>query len=99
MMYSIFMLKDCKATTEKLFMPYEWTMAHGGVNYAEYETVYNGHIEPKETVAETLEAIYTMFNLDHPADYRGRSLSVSDLVVLEETGTYFCDSVGFKKIN
>lgn len=99
MMYSIFMLKRCNATTEKRFMNYEWTMAHGGVNIYEYETAYTGHIEPKETVNDTLEAIYTMFNLHTPADYRGRSMSVSDLVALEETGTYFCDIAGFKKIN
>lgn len=99
MMYSIFMLKNCNATAEKRFMNYEWTKAHGGVNIYEYETAYTGHIEPRATVQETLEAIYTMFNINHPADYCGRSLSVSDLVALEETGTYFCDSTGFKKIN
>ncbi len=99
MMYSIFMLKDNNDTFAKRFMRYEWTMAHGGVNFAEYDTVYTGHIEPRATVEETLEAIFLMFNIDHPEDYRGRSLSVSDLVALEDTGTYFCDSVGFRQIN
>ena len=98
MMYSLFMLKDCDATADKRFMCYDWTMAHGGVNLAEYETVYTGHIEPRATVAETLEAIFTMFEFVHPHDYRGRSISVSDLVALEDTGTYFCDSVGFKQL-
>ena len=98
MMYSIFMLKDNLTTVPKRFMRYDWTMAHGGVNVNEYDTVYTGYIEPRATVEETLEAIFTMFNVNHPADYRGRSLSVSDLVALEEIGTYFCDSVGFKQI-
>lgn len=98
-MYSVFMLKGECASDHKLFMSYDWTMAHGGVNINEYVTVYTGHIEPRATVHETLEAIYTMFNINHPADYKGRSLSVSDLVVLEGTGTYFCDSIGFKQIN
>ena len=98
-MYSIYMLKDCKETTDKRFMRYEWAMTHGGVNIFEYETVYTGHIEPRATVEETLEAIYTMFNISHPADYHGRSMSVSDVIALEDTGTYFCDSFGFKQLS
>lgn len=97
MLFTIYMLKDGR--DDNLFMSYDWAMAHGGVNVSDYEAVYTGSVEPKEKVAETLEAIYTMFNLDHPAGYRGRSLSVSDLVALEDTGTYFVDSIGFRKIN
>ena len=96
MKYSLLMLKNSCAC--KLFMPYHWTMDNGGVNLDEYETVYTGHIEPNAMVDATLEDIFVMFNLNRPDDYRGRSMSVSDLVVLEETDTYYCDSVGFKKI-
>lgn len=98
-MYSIFMLKRCDETTDKQFMPYKRTMDHGGINLNEYETVYTGSIEPEETVAETLETIFRIFNLDRPQDYTGRTMSVSDLVALEEAGTYFCDSIGFKPID
>lgn len=98
-MYSIFMLKGEQASDHKLFMSYDWTMAHGGVNLSEYVAVYTGHIEPEETVAETLETIYRIFNLDRPKDYTGRSMSVSDIIALEDTGTYFCDSIGFKKMD
>lgn len=97
--YSIFMLKGEVASDHKLFMSYKWTMDHGGLNLNEYETVYTGTIEPEATVAETLETIFRLFNLDRPQDYKGRSLSVSDLVALEDTGTYFCDSIGFKAID
>lgn len=99
MLYQILMLKDCDETTGKRFMRYEWTMAHGGINLDEYETVYTGQIEPAETAAETLEAIYVRFNTNHPKDYAGRSLSVSDLVTLDGIGTYFCDSFGFRKLD
>ena len=53
---------------------------------------------------ESLENIYQKFNVDHPADYTGRSLSVSDVVEIRESDTlkpgfYFVDSIGFKKIS
>ena len=49
----------------------------------------------------TLEAIYTKFNIDHPADYKAHSLSVSDIVVLHENGensAHFVDSFGFTEL-
>lgn len=52
----------------------------------------------------SLETIYEKFNIDHPADYKGRSLSVSDVVEIRESDTlnpgfYFVDSIGFKSIS
>ena len=50
------------------------------------------------TQSATLEAVYEKFNIDHPADYKGHSLSVSDIVVLHEDGknrAHFVDSFGF----
>jgi len=52
----------------------------------------------------SLENIYQKFNFDHPADYKGRSLSVSDVVEIRESDTlnpgfYFVDSIGFKSIS
>jgi len=35
-------------------------------------------------LGETLEDIYRRFNIDHPEDFRGHSLSVSDVVVLHD---------------
>ena len=50
------------------------------------------------TQGETLEAVYEKFNIDHPTDYKGHSLSVSDIVVLHQDGentAHFVDSFGF----
>lgn len=63
-----------------------------------YDKVYEG-----EVACANLEDVYQMFNLDHPADYRGRSLSVSDVVEVNgaarvEPGFYFCNSIGFQKV-
>ena len=49
----------------------------------------------------TLEDIYRTFNVDHPADFKGHSLSVSDVVVLHQNGqdtAHYCDSVGFQQV-
>ena len=49
----------------------------------------------------TLEDIYRTFNVEHPADFKGHSLSVSDVVVLHQNGqdtAHYCDSVGFQQV-
>ena len=68
-----------------------------------YKLVYMGELTELQgqTQSETLEAIYTKFNIDHPADYKAHSLSVSDIVVLHEDGensTHFVDSFGFTEL-
>ena len=65
-----------------------------------YELIYVGELSElqEQTEGETLEAIYEKFNIDHPKDYRGHSLSVSDIVVLHQNGensAHFVDSFGF----
>ena len=53
------------------------------------------------TAGTTLEDIYRTFNVDHPADFKGHSLSVSDVVVLHQNGqdtAHYCDSVGFQQV-
>ena len=50
---------------------------------------------------EELEKLYEKFNINHPADFRGHSLSVSDIVALKRDGVvscHYCDSVGFKEV-
>ena len=64
-----------------------------------YDRVYDGKLD-----CNSLETIYEKFNIDHPADYKGRSLSVSDVVEIRESDTlnpgfYFVDSIGFKPIS
>ena len=68
-----------------------------------YKLVYMGELAELQgqTQSETLEAIYTKFNIDHPADYKAHSLSVSDIVVLHEDGensAHFVDSFGFTEL-
>ena len=79
------------------FMNHSWAERHGGVNRDEYEVVYTAEIEAG-TPERMLDKLYTVFNTAHPADYRGRSLSVSDLIALDGIGVFFCDSFGWQKV-
>ena len=69
------------------------------VNPEIYDLVYEADVDCKN-----LEDVYAMFNLNHPDDFRGHSLSVSDVVEIGEgeaiaKGFYFCDSFGYKKVD
>ena len=64
-----------------------------------YDLVFDGEVDDMG-----LEDIYTKFHVARPEEYMGRVMLVSDIVqVLESTsvkaGFYFCDSIGFKRIN
>lgn len=62
----------------------------------DYEMIYTDELS-----GASLEDIYERFNTDHPKDYVGYSLSVSDVIVLIKNGNrtaYFVDSVGFKEL-
>lgn len=63
-----------------------------------YDRVFEGEVDCKD-----IEDVYRKFNLEHPEGYKGRSLSVSDVVeIVDENGDsafHFCDSIGFKQID
>ena len=96
--YSIYQLDLSDSTDGLRFMSLDWVQGKGlSVDRDNYRMVYAEQREP----GETLEDIYRRFNIDHPEDFRGHSLSVSDVVVLHEKGTdtaYYVDSIGFKEL-
>ena len=68
-----------------------------------YNLVYAGELSDiqGQSQGEKLNALFEKFNIDHPADYKGHSLSVSDIVVLHENGensAHFIDSFGFTEL-
>ena len=97
--YEIYQVKFSEDTRYICFMPYEFITKNGGKpDFANYDKVYEGNAaEFNGELGERLEAIYQKFNLDHPEDYKGRSLSVSDVVVLEDKA-YYVDDVGYKPL-
>ena len=68
-------------------------------DFRNYEKVYEAPLtDQTKDISVQLENIYTKFNTDRPADFKGHSLSVSDVVVLDKK-PYFVESVGFKGLN
>ncbi len=69
-------------------------------NIDHYEVVYTAPLLPYKDLGTMLEEMYTKFNIDHPEDFRGHSLSVSDIVAIRQNGIVSChyvDSIGFKE--
>ena len=96
--YSIYQLKHGDETRDLRFEPYDRLQATGNVvDKANYELVYSAELTP----GTSLEDIYTRFNIDHPKDFKGHSLSVSDVVVLHQDGqdtAHYVDSFGYKSV-
>ena len=110
--YDIYQLKDNPELRDFHFAGIEALKSSGiikdnldAIKPENYNLVYVGELSELskdfirlQTQGDKLEALYEKFNIDHPADYKGHSLSVSDIVVLHENGensAHFVDSVGF----
>ncbi len=80
------------------FEPYDRLQAAGlTIDRVNYELVYTAPL----TKDMTLGDIWERFNIDHPADFKGHSLSVSDIVVLhqnDEDTAHYVDSIGFQQV-
>ena len=96
--FSIYQLRGGEETRDYRFEPYERLQAAGlAVDSANYDLVYTAPLD-KST---SLEDIYRTFNIDHPADFKGHSLSVSDVVVLHQNGqdtAHYVDSFGYVEV-
>ena len=105
--YTIYQLKDNPELDDRRFEGTSSLMRMGILkdNYEEikpenYQVMYSGKLSDIEgkTEGEQLEAIFEKFNIDRPEDFKGHSLSVSDIVVIQkdgETTAHFVDSFGF----
>ena len=95
--FSIYQLKRGDETRDLRFEPYDRLNAAGHtVDPANYDLIYSAPLAP----GTSLEAIFTRFNIDHPKDFKGHSLSVSDVVVLHQNGqdtAHYVDSIGYRQ--
>ena len=96
--FSIYQLKRGDETLDYRFEPLDAIRRNGlSVDPANYELVYTAPLSERDD----LESIYTRFNIGRPADFKGHSLSVSDIVVLHQGGTdtaHYCDRFGFSQV-
>lgn len=93
--FSIYQLKP--AMEKILFEPYKRIERSGHrLSVEDYDMIYTDGYG-----GESLEDIYERFNIDHPKDFVGHSLSVSDVIVLVKNGArtaFFVDSYGFREL-
>ena len=96
--YMVYQLKHTEENYLLRFEALDRLYAAGKtVDPSNYELVYAGPFTP----GETLETIYRDLNVNHPEDYHGYSLSMSDVVVLREYGkdtAHYCDTIGFTEV-
>ena len=96
--FTIYQLKRGDETRDLRFEPYDRLQATGqSLDPTKYDLVYSAPLAP----GTTLDSIYEKFNIDHPADFKGHSLSVSDVVVFHQNGqdaAHYIDSAGFQSV-
>lgn len=87
-----------------------WNLAKRYFNFNDYRKVYSGELLDTITYGnstitcntedvQVLEEIFERFNINHPEDYKARSLSTSDIVeIVRKDGSefYYCDSIGWR---
>ena len=67
-------------------------------NFNDYKKVYEFDMDCTDMLyTEILEECFYIFNMKHPKDYRGRSLSMSDIVFIDDKG-YYCDAFAWSNV-
>lgn len=97
--FSIYQLKRSDELHDIRFEPYTYLHKNGiPCDIRNYDLVYSGHMRPHES----LENLFQKFNMERPEDFKGHSLSVSDVIIVRERGkntAYYVDSIGFKQLD
>lgn len=91
MTYKIYQLT--REYTDLLFRGYNPNI----FNISNYNEIYSGEIDTTGNIISDLDNIYLKFNGVHPKDFYGHSLSISDVVELDET-LYYVERMGWKKL-
>ena len=100
--FTIYQLKSGEELHYHRFEPLERLERFGlFVDPDNYEKVYTADVPEDGSIMMKLENIYKTFNLHRPEDFKGHSLSVSDVVVLHQEGkdtAFYVDSIGFEEV-
>lgn len=80
------------------YMNFQFVESHNlSVDRGDYSLIYTGSLQE----GDTLDLLFERFNIERPEDFRGHSLSISDIVVMNREGevkAYFVDSFGFQEV-
>lgn len=95
-MIKIFQIDIHQDKNKVKFMPFDFIK---NFDFSIYNEIWSGELD-----CENLENVFKVFNLEHPKDFTGHSLSVSDIVQVinsntEINGYYYCDSFGWKQLD
>ena len=97
--FGIYQIKDDSLGENYAFMNMSFIESHGmQIKKEDYKLVYVGELLGNTS----LDDIFERFNIDRPQDFRGQSLSVSDIVVLndgEKVTAHFVDSISFEQLD
>ena len=100
--FAIYQLLDNDNTAQLRFMNAEYLEKKGlSIEKGNYAAVYAGNFDRRGDTQDRLDELYETFNIRRPEDFRGHSLSVSDIVALKQNGVVSChyvDSRGFKAL-
>lgn len=102
MKINIYQIAPERDNNKVIYVDSQYLRQHQGktaIDSSIYDKIYSCEIDCK-----SLGDIFAKFNISIPSDYRGRSISISDVIeVVEDSvvkkGFYYCNSFGFKKIN
>lgn len=101
--YAILQLKRMEETDDMRFMSFDYVESQGllpDINF--YDTMYTGPIATRSTDTDTIcESLFVKINTERPENFKGHSLSVSDVIALkvqEDVTYYYVDSFGFKEL-
>ena len=89
-------IKQLTNRNDYRFMDYDFAVKHG-FDLNDYEVTYEGEIDAQGSVYKALEDLFTIFNVERPEDFKGHSLSVSDVVELDGKN-YYCDFVSWREL-
>ena len=99
MKYKIKQIRDIK-NCDYAFKHYDWCKDQ--INLNDYEVVYEGELDYEAYAAsvsrpDVLDHLFYIFNMERPEDFKGHSLSVSDIVEIDGVN-YYCDAMGWVKL-
>ena len=98
--FDIYQLKEIPENHGYYFSSLEWIAKYNmKVELSRYNKIYEGSTENTKDIINILENIYRWSNTTiHPNDYKGHSISVSDIIKINDE-YWYCDNMGWEKLN